>query len=141
MDTQTMFLQNKQLFEELDKTIREQELFTQHGLSREQLRTIIGVDRNRFAVIIREHSGAPNLCTYLNNFRMHHAVSLMRQHPNWTLRAIIEACGMTLTPFKSFFKDTFGMTPTEYRRHFELCEEDEFVEKAPETLPVDDAES
>ena len=100
------------LFEKMDQAIRKDQLFTQHGMGREHLCRLLGVNRNRFAEIMRKYSGERNVCAYLNRMRMEYAVSMMREHPNWSLAAIIESCGMSLTPFKKCFKETYGMPPS-----------------------------
>jgi AraC-like DNA-binding protein len=77
---------------------------------------LIGVDRNRFAAIIKEYSGARNLADYLNHKRINYALTLMKQHPEWTLLAICETAGMSESSFKRWFKGLYGVSPSEYRR-------------------------
>ena len=116
MDLQQDNMRNKELFAQMDKAVREEMLYTKRDLGRDEMCQMLNIDRNRFANMIRQHSGAPNFCGYLNKLRINYAVMLMRRHANWTLRAIIESCGMSVTPFKRFFKETYGMTPTAYRQ-------------------------
>ena len=113
-------VRNRELFAQMDKAIREQQLFTKRNYGRDDVCQMLNIDRNRFSIIIRQYSGAPNFCAYLNKMRMNHAVLLLKKYPNWTLKAIIEACGMTITPFKRAFKETFGMAPNQYRRQLGL---------------------
>lgn len=119
MEKQQYNERNQELFTQMDKAIREGLLFTKHDISRDIMCKMLDIDRNRFAVMIRDHSGSRNFCGYLNKLRINHAVMLMRKHPNWTLKAIIEGCGMTVTPFKRIFKETFGVPPTAYRKELE----------------------
>ena len=49
---------------------------------------------------------------------MEYAVQLMKQHPEYTLGAISEACGIkSPATFIRNFKNTFGMTPSEFQKN------------------------
>ncbi|MBR1521087.1 MAG: helix-turn-helix transcriptional regulator [Bacteroidaceae bacterium] len=103
-------------FRNFNEQVESRKLYTQVGLSRDDLCRMMGVDRTTFSRIIAEQSGCPNLAGYLNKKRMKYAVELMRQHPNYTLHAIMEDCGYTSkVTFNRVFKEAYGMTPSEYR--------------------------
>ena len=107
--------EGKRRFMRFDRQIDEQRLFTNPELSREQLCELMGVDRNRFAAIIQTHSGCKNMSDYINRKRVAYAVTLMRQHPNYTLQAISEEAGFrSVSTFNRAFREMYGCTPSEY---------------------------
>ena len=109
-----------QRFLRFDETVEARKLYTQAGISRDDLCRVMGVDRTTFSRIIAEHSGCQNLADYLNRKRMTEAVRLMHQHPNYTLQAIMEECGYTnKMTFNRVFRNTYGMAPSEYRKQLE----------------------
>jgi AraC-type DNA-binding domain-containing proteins len=119
------------LFNRMDECIERDKLFTNGNLSREQLCRMIGVDRNRFAAIIKQYSGSRNLADYLNHKRIDYSISLMRHHPEWTLVAICESAGMSESSFKRWFKGLYGMSPSDYRKKIFPTEAHEGVKKKP----------
>lgn len=49
--------------------------------------------------------------------RLNHAIHLLKEHPEYTLRAIAEASGINSIPtFHSLFKNKTGMTPSEFKK-------------------------
>jgi hypothetical protein len=61
-----------------------------------------------------------NVTGYINAKRMDYAVQLLKEHPEYTLGAIGEACGIkSPATFIRNFKNTFGMAPSEYRKSME----------------------
>ncbi len=103
-------------FATFDHTVEQGRLYTQSDLSREMLADLMGVDRTTFSRIIQEQSGCKNLKDYLNQKRMRLAEQLLRQHPDYTIEAIANDCGLTLTTFKRLCKDMHGMSPSDYRK-------------------------
>lgn len=103
-------------FSTFDHTVEHGRLYTQSDLSREMLADLMGVDRTTFSRIIQEQSGCKNLKDYLNQKRMRLVEQLLRQHPDYTIEAIANDCGLTLTTFKRLCKDMHGMSPSDYRK-------------------------
>ncbi len=105
---------NAELFERLNMLIIEKKLYLKTSLSRDELTQLIGVDKTHFAEIIYENTGG-RLNEYLNGLRVEHAVKLMRQYDNYTLRAIAEESGFNnMSTFHNAFKKKIGMTPSQY---------------------------
>ena len=76
---------------------------------------LTGVDKNALAAIIQKYAGT-NVPGYINSKRMEYAIVLIKIHPEYTLNAIAEACGIKASAtFIRHFKNTYGMTPSEYR--------------------------
>ena len=110
----------RQRFLRFDETVEARKLYTQSGISRDDLCRVMGVNRTTFSRIIAEHSGCQNLADYLNRKRMTEAIRLMHQHPNYTLQAIMEECGYTnKMTFSRVFRSAYGMPPSEYRKQLE----------------------
>ncbi len=103
-------------FAAFDRTVEQGRLYTQSDLSREMLADLMGVDRTTFSRIIQEQSGCKNLKDYLNQKRMRLAEQLLRKHPEYTIEAIAQDCGLGLSTFKRLCKDMHGMSPTDYRK-------------------------
>ena len=104
------------LFLDIDSKVVSRQLYCDPGFDRDWLIRVSGIEKNRLATIIRQYGGT-NIPGYINSKRVEHAVSLMKQHPDYTLVAIAEACGFTnQTTFIRAFKNMFGITPSEYRQ-------------------------
>ncbi|WP_418586904.1 helix-turn-helix domain-containing protein [Phocaeicola sp.] len=75
----------------------------------------MGVDKNRFASVLKE-SGNANLTTYLNNLRLEYAIELFHEHPDWSISKIAEQSALpNLSTFYRLFKDKYGMSPNLFR--------------------------
>ncbi|MBQ9672929.1 MAG: AraC family transcriptional regulator [Prevotella sp.] len=106
-----------QRFRHFDEQVERRLLYVQPGISRDELCRVMSTDRTTFSRIITEQSGQPNLSAYLNQKRMRRADLLMREHPNYSIEAIMQDCGyQSKTTFNRIFKDFYGTTPSEYRR-------------------------
>ena len=108
---------DRNIFLRFDRKIMNERLFLNADLSRDDLAQLMGVNKNRFASIMQRYSGQTNSAVYLNTKRVEYAVSLMRQHPNYTIQAIARECGMKNTvTFNRIFKEIYNMTPSEFRQ-------------------------
>lgn len=106
---------NQLLFRKLDSYIRQNQLYLQPTISRSDLVRKLHINNTRFARIIKENTGT-NLNGYLNELRLSHAIGLLKEHPEYTLKAIAEASGIHSMPtFHQLFKDKFDMTPAEFK--------------------------
>ncbi len=84
-------------------------------MNRDDLCRLAGVDKNVLGNIIKRYSGAPNSQVYINRKRIQYAILLLRDHPEWTMLAVAESCGMRNTStFNRIFRQTYGITPTTY---------------------------
>ena len=111
--------QDQALFRDIDRRITEEELFLDPGFGRDDLVRLTGLDKNRLPAFIQQFAGT-NIPGYINAKRMEYAADMMRQHPDYTLNAISEACGiMSPATFIRNFKAAFGMAPSDFRKELE----------------------
>lgn len=104
------------LFREIDRRITKEELFRNPGFGREDLTRLTGLDKNRLPAFIQQFAGT-NVAGYVNSKRMEYAADMMKQHPDYTMNAISEACGiMTPATFIRNFKAIYGMAPSDFRK-------------------------
>ena len=106
---------NKMIFENLDYIIKRDKMYLSPDLSREELTRIVRMNNTRFAKMIKENTDT-NLNGYINNLRLNYAIHLMKEQPDYTLRAIAESSGINSMPtFHQLFKGRTGMTPSEFK--------------------------
>ena len=92
------------------------QLYLSPELSREDLTQIVHLNNARFARMIKENTGT-NFNGYINELRINYAIQLLKQHPNYTIRAIADEAGFNSTPILySMFKKKTGMTPYEFKK-------------------------
>ena len=108
--------EDRRLFVEMDTQVTRDRLFLKPGLGREDLMRLIGVDKNRFGKMMGKYSDASNTSVYINSKRVEYAAQLLLDHPEYTIATVASECGMSNTvTFNRIFKDTYNMTPSEYR--------------------------
>jgi len=106
-------------FKEMDRHVMREKLFCNPDFGRDDLMRLLGVDKNALASIVHRYTGT-NVAGYVNMKRMEYALSLLKRHPELTIAAISESCGLkSTTTFVNRFKEAYGMTPSEYRRSLE----------------------
>ncbi|MBQ8656736.1 MAG: AraC family transcriptional regulator [Prevotella sp.] len=107
-------------FAAFDRAVEQGRLYTQPDLSREMLAELMGVDRTTFSRIVREQSGSQNMNEYLNRKRLRLAEQLLRQHPNYTVQAVMHDSGFSSkSNFIRLFREAYGITPSEFRKQHE----------------------
>ena len=114
--------ENERLFVKLDGQITRERLFLNPNFGRDDMARLIGVDKNRIGHIMSRYSDASNASVYINTKRVEYGAKLLLKHPEYTIAAIANECGMTNTvTFNRTFKEVYGMTPSEYRANAELA--------------------
>lgn len=107
--------EEKRRFKEMDKRIIKEELFRSPDFGRDDLMRLMGVDKNSIAPIVHKYAHT-NVSGYIKMKRMEYAVTLLKGHPELTIAAIADMCGIkSTTTFVNHFRDTFGITPSDYR--------------------------
>ena len=104
------------LFREVDKRITVERLFCNPDFGRDALVRLTGLDKNRLPAFIQKFTEL-NLTGYINSKRMEYAAEMMKRHPDYTMNAISEACGIkSPATFIRNFKAAFGMAPSDFRK-------------------------
>lgn len=108
--------ENRRIFEMLDRQVNDRRLFLNPDLTRDDLVRVAHTDKNRLAKIMQQHEYA-NTSDYVNRKRLDYAAAELEAHPEWTINAIAESCGLPNVPtFNRLFRKRFGMTPSEFRK-------------------------
>lgn len=111
--------ENENLFLKFDREVKEQKLYLDYQLTRDDYAQLMGVDRNRFATILKLFTAGGNLSMYLNELRLEYSVSLFRNHPDWPIsRVATESALPSLSTFYRLFKDKYGISPNSFRKTF-----------------------
>jgi len=56
------------------------------------------------------------LTQWLNHLRVEEAQRLMKEHPGWSVDAVADQCGFSLSSFHRVFRQYTGMTPSHFQR-------------------------
>lgn len=108
--------EDRRLFVEMDTQVTRDRLFLKPGLGRDDLMRLIGVDKNRFGKMMGKYADASNTSVYINTKRVEYGAKLLLDHPEYTISTVASECGMSNTvTFNRIFKETYNMTPSEYR--------------------------
>lgn len=108
--------ENHRLFLQLEQRIINERLFLKPRLSRDELTSLLGISKNRFASLFTQYSGK-SFNRYVNDMRLDYAATQLCQNPNYSVEAIALDCGFTVRQtFYRLFTEKFGLTPAEYRR-------------------------
>ena len=103
-------------FREVDKRIMQERLFSNPDFGRDDLMRLLGVDKNALPALL-QRIARTNVSGYIIIKRMEYAVSLMREHPEYTIESIADACGIkSPATFVRNFKTVYDMTPSDFRR-------------------------
>lgn len=109
--------EDEQLFLKFDQQVKEQKLYLDYQLTRDDYARLMGVDRNRFACILKLFTDGENLSGYLNDLRLEFSVGLFRNHPDWPIsRIAAESALPSLSTFYRLFKDKYGISPNSFRK-------------------------
>ena len=113
-------IEELRLFKEVDKRIMKERLFADPNFGRDDLMRLLGVDKNVLPAMLQRITHT-NVSGYIIIKRMEYAVSLMREHPEYTLESIADACGIkSAATFIRNFRSVYDMTPSEFRRQLGL---------------------
>lgn len=105
-------MSNEALFRRFDSIVMNERLYLDYNLQRDYYASVMGVDRNRFATVIKEATDGGNLSTYLNNMRLNYSVTLFREHPEMSISEVGDASEIpNISTFYRLFKEKYGLSP------------------------------
>lgn len=109
-------VEEKSLFFKFDHLVKERKLYLNYQLTRDDYAGFMGVDRNRFATILKKFTSG-NLSAYINGLRLEYSVSLFREHPDWSINKVAEESALShISTFYRLFKDKYGISPNSFRK-------------------------
>lgn len=105
-----------ELLVRMDELIMKEKLYLLENVSREDMASMLHVDKTLLILAIRNHLNDAYMPVILNRYRVRHAIDVMKEQPNYTVEAIAKESGFNnVRKFYRIFKDEMGMTPSEYR--------------------------
>ena len=106
---------DRELFERIDNTIREKQLFLQADFTRDTLCQMLNINKTQCSSVIKAYSNC-SFPSYINRLRLNHAIELMKRYPQYSIEAIANDCGMERANFHRRFIEEFGITPSEFKK-------------------------
>ena len=105
-------MSNEALFRRFDSIVKTDRLYLDYSLQRDYYASVMGVDRNRFATVIKEATDGGNLNSYLNDMRLSYSVLLFRMHPEMSISEVGNASAIpNISTFYRLFKEKYGLSP------------------------------
>ena len=105
----------KKLFESIEATIRDEQLYATVNLMREDVMKRLGIGRHHLNDLLNTYANGMSFPQYINSIRMEIAVKLINKDPKTSIADIAKKVGLTAPNFRELFKRTYGVTPTEYK--------------------------
>lgn len=104
------------IFLQFDEKVRNEKLYLSYQMQRDDFARLMGVDRNRFASIIKEYTGGGNLNSYLNDMRLEYSIFLLKNNPEMSIQEVGEASALpSSTTFYRLFKEKYDISPKVFR--------------------------
>ena len=106
----------KEMYDRLEKLMREKELYRQSDLSRDKVAQMLSTNRTYLCFVIKSFTGM-TFPYYVNSFRINEAVRILSNpEDNTPIKAIAAGLGYNnLTTFYRLFEAAKGMPPSKYR--------------------------
>ena len=99
----------------IDIMVRKDKLFLRPRLTRADVCTHVGVSQQRFKDLFERFS-VITFTKYINEMRLAYGASLLVEHPQYTVEAVAQECGIPVRQtFYRLFLERYGITPIAYR--------------------------
>lgn len=105
----------KKLFNSIETAIRQEQLYADVNLMREDVMARFGIGRHHLNNLLNEFADGMSFPQFVNSIRLDIAFNLINKHPEMTLNDIANKVGFTAPNLRTQFKRKYGITPTEYR--------------------------
>lgn len=103
------------MFDRAKYEIMSRKLYLRPDFSREELIETVHIPQNKFAGLFKKYTGF-SFSKYINKLRLERAAHLLEEHPEYSIEAIAENCGISsTTTFYRLFFEEYGMTPKNFR--------------------------
>ncbi len=105
-----------ELFERLERLIKDRKLFLQSDLNRDQVAAELGTNKLYVSNALSQRTGL-TFSEYLNRWRLEYAREVLSNDPSIKVEAVALMCGFnSVRTFYRLFQRAYQLTPTEYRR-------------------------
>src|SRR5574344_184895 len=117
IDADNQLKNSNLMYHSLCELMQKEELFKNPHLTRDDLLTKLGTNKNILLDVIKEHSNFNNVTDYINSYRLNNATELLTDKSNMSMTEIGEQSGFnSRSSFNRLFHDKYGMTPSDFRR-------------------------
>ena len=106
---------DKELFKTIDAVIRQERLYAQVNLMREDIMQRFNIGRHHLNDQLNSFADGMSFPQYINAIRMEVAYDLLTNHPEMNITDVAREVGFTAPNFRLQFKRCYGVTPAEYR--------------------------
>ena len=106
---------DKDLFKTINSIIRNERLYAQVNLMREDIMERFGIGRHHLNNQLNAFADGMSFPQYINSIRMEVAYDLLTNHPEKNITDVAREVGFTAPNFREQFKRCYGITPAEYR--------------------------
>ena len=107
---------DRRLFDRIQYEIEKRELFLLKDFDKEAFAKEMNISPRKLGRLFTVFAKKP-LSDYLHDLRLSYALTLLHDHPSWTIDAVAEKCGLSLRTFHRLFTKKFSMTPQAYREN------------------------
>ena len=106
---------DKDLFKTIDSIIRNERLYAQVNLMREDIMERFGIGRHHLNNQLNAFADGMSFPQYINSIRLEVAYELLTNHPEMNITDVAREVGFTAPNLREQFKRCYGITPVEYR--------------------------
>lgn len=103
------------VYRDLCKLMREEELF-KFPINVDNLAQCLGTTARKLNSAVAHYNGGGGINDFINRYRLHHAITLLSQHPSLSAATAGKEAGFASPEvYQQLFTQHFGMSPTEYQ--------------------------
>ena len=104
----------QQLYRRLCELMKQPDVFTEPETNQDTLARLLGTNRTYVYEALRECADQTP-ADFINGYRLRHATHLLAT-TNDSVALIAELCGLSRPTFYRLFSETYGMSPSDYRK-------------------------
>lgn len=104
---------DRALYDRLCHEIVSRRLYLNPDFNESELMREIHVPAYKFAALFKKFANH-SFSQYVQECRLDYAISLMREHPQWSMDAVAKEAQMSRAAFYKQFKKKYGMNPSNY---------------------------
>ena len=108
---------DQNFFVKMDARINKEKPFTDPDFDQDALIKFMGVSQETFCKLLPRYKDPNRTLDYINSLRAEYAAKLLMEHKDCSAEEIVRWCGFrNIAAYKSAFRFSFGIIPTEYVR-------------------------